>query len=104
MTSRSKEGKRKSASNRSRGAPKRRTARRISPVRRQGIAVVKASLGAFFVGSIYGAVQAEQPWRGTGILANAGFLVGCGLVTTLILIVILSLTAARKRIVALIWR
>ena len=42
--------------------------------------------------------------RGYGILANIGLMVGCGLVTTLILIVILSLTAARKRIVALIWR
>ena len=66
--------------------------------------VVKASVGAFLVGSIYGAVQAQQPWRGHGILTNTGSLVGWGLVTTLILIVILSLTAARKRIVALIWR
>jgi hypothetical protein len=66
--------------------------------------MVKASVGAFLVGSIYGAVQAQQPWRDLGILTNTGFSVGCGLVTTLILIVILSLTAARKRIVALIWR
>jgi hypothetical protein len=53
--------------------------------------VAKASLVAFFVGGIYGAVQAEEPWRGHGILANTGFMVGCGLVTTLILIVVLSL-------------
>jgi hypothetical protein len=43
-------------------------------------------------------------WHGHGILANTGFMVGCGLVTALILIVILSLTAARRRIMALIWR
>ena len=61
-------------------------------------------MGAFLVGSIYGAAQAPQPWRGHGILANARLMVGCGLVTILILIVILSLTAARQRIVALIWR
>jgi hypothetical protein len=73
-------------------------------VRRQGSVVVKASLGAFLVGSLCGAVQAQQPWRGHGILANTGFMVGCGLVATLILIVILSMTAARRRIVALIWR
>lgn len=65
---------------------------------------MKASLGAFLVGSLYGAVQAQQTWRGHGILANFGLMVGCALVTTLILIVILSLTAARKRIVASIWR
>ena len=55
-------------------------------------------------GNIYGAVQAQQPWRGHGILANTGLMVGYGLVTTLTLTVILSLTAARKRVVALIWR
>jgi hypothetical protein len=66
--------------------------------------VVKASLGAFLIGSLCGAVQAPQPWHGHGILANTGFMVGCGLVTALILIVILSLTAARRRIMALIWR
>ena len=66
--------------------------------------MVKASMGAFLVGGIYGAVQAEQPWRGHGILANTGLMVGCGLVLTLVLIMILSLTAARQRIVALIWR
>jgi hypothetical protein len=66
--------------------------------------MVKAPVGAFLVGSIYGAVQVQQPWRGHGILANTGFMVGCGLVTSLILIVVLLLTAARKRIVALIWR
>ena len=66
--------------------------------------MVKALVGAFLVGSIYGAVQAQLPWRGHGILANTGFLVGSGFVTTLILILILSLTAARKRKVALIWR
>ena len=66
--------------------------------------VVKASLGAFLVGSLCGAVQAQQPWRDHGILANVGLMVGCGLVTALILFVILSLTAVRKRIVALIWR
>jgi hypothetical protein len=65
--------------------------------------VVKASLGAFLVGSIYGAAQAQQPWQGHGILANTGLMVGYGLVTTLILIVILSLTAARMWIVALFW-
>jgi len=73
-------------------------------VPRQGSVVVKASLGAFLVGNFYGAVQAQQPWRGHGILANIGLMVGCGLVTALILIVILSLTAVRKRIVALIWQ
>jgi hypothetical protein len=66
--------------------------------------VVKASVGAFLFGSIYGVVRAEQPWSGHRIFANTGLMVGCGLVTTLILIVILSLTAARQRIVALIWR
>ena len=66
--------------------------------------MVTASVGAFLVGSIYGVVQAQQPWRGHGILANTGLMVGCGLVLTLVLIVILSLTAARQRIVALIWR
>ena len=66
--------------------------------------MVKALLGAFLVGSIYGAVQAQLPWRGHGILANTGLLVGSGLVTTMILIVTVSLTAARKRIVALVWR
>ena len=66
--------------------------------------VVKASLGAFLIGSLCGAVQAPQPWHGHGSLANTGFMVGCGLVTALILIVILSLTAVRVRIAALIWR
>jgi hypothetical protein len=37
---------------------------------------VKASLGAFLVGSLCGAVQAQQPWRGYGILANIGIMVG----------------------------
>jgi hypothetical protein len=66
--------------------------------------VVKASLGAFLVGSLGGAVQAQQPWRGRCILANRGLMVGCGLVTTLVLIGIVPLTAARRRIMALIWR
>jgi len=66
--------------------------------------MVKASVGAFLVGSIYGAVQARQPWHGHGILANTRLMVGCGLLTTLLLIVVLSLTALRMRIAALIWR
>src|SRR5689334_8785468 len=99
MTSRSKAGKRKSAGKRPRGTPKERTARQVRRAQRPRSVVVTASVGAFLIGSIYGVVQAQQPWRGQGILANTGFLVGCGLVTTLILIVILSLTAARKWIV-----
>jgi len=66
--------------------------------------LLKRLVGAFIVGNIYGAVQAQQPWRGHGALINTGLMVGCGLVTALILIVILSLTALRKRMVALIWR
>src|SRR5689334_4663260 len=104
MTSRSRAGKRQSAGNRTRGTPKGGTAKQVRRARRPGSAVLKASMGAFLVGSIYGAALAPQPWRGHGILANAGLMVGCGLVTILILIVILSLTAARQRIVALIWR
>jgi hypothetical protein len=104
MTSRSRAGNRKSAGNRSRRTPKRRTSRQLHKLPRQGSVVVTASLGAFLVGSIYGVIQAEQPWRGHGILANTGLVVGCGLVTTLVVILILLLTAARKRIAALIWR
>src|SRR5689334_5935649 len=104
MASRSGAGKRKSVGNRTRGTPKGRTAKPVRKLKSPRTVRLKGLVGAFIFGNICGAVEAQQPWRGHGILANAGLMVGYGLVTTLTLVVILSLTAARKRVVALIRR
>jgi hypothetical protein len=64
----------------------------------------KVLLGAFLLGSAYGALQTDHPWRGVGIIPNIGLVTGSGLVVTLLVTMVWSLTALRKRAAALIWR
>jgi hypothetical protein len=59
---------------------------------------------AFLIGGGYGALSAESPWRGHGILTNIGSVIGCALVATLVVVAVVALTAMRKRIAALVWR
>jgi hypothetical protein len=63
-----------------------------------------ALLGAFVFGAFFGIAQTEHPWRGKGILANAGLVIGCGLGVAGLMAIIWSLTALRMRAAALIWR
>jgi hypothetical protein len=56
------------------------------------------------LGSGYGGLQAEYPWHGVGILANAQQVLGYGLGLGLLMAIIWSLTAIRKWVAALIWR
>jgi len=63
----------------------------------------KALLGAFLLGSAYGALQTDHPWRGGSIVLNVGLVIGCGLGVTLLMAIIWSMTAMRKRAAALIW-
>jgi hypothetical protein len=39
-----------------------------------------ALLAAFALGLAYGAVKAENAWTGDGLVANAGFMIGTGVV------------------------
>jgi hypothetical protein len=64
----------------------------------------KALLGAFVFGAFFGVAQTEYPWRGQGILANAGLAIGCGLGVAALMAIIWSLTVLRLRAAALIWR
>jgi hypothetical protein len=64
----------------------------------------KALLGAFVLGAVFGLLQTEFPWRGTGILANTRLIIGCGLGVAVLMTIIWSLTAVRQRVVGLIWR
>jgi hypothetical protein len=64
----------------------------------------KVLLGAFLLGSAYGALQTDHPWRGGGIIPNIGLVTGSGLVVTLLVTMVWSLNALRKRAAALIWR
>ena len=63
-----------------------------------------ALLGAFIFGAFFGVAQTEHPWRGKGILANAGLVIGCSLGVTALMAIIWSLTVLRLRAAALIWR
>ena len=64
----------------------------------------KALLGAFVFGTFFGVAQTEHPWRGKGIMANAGLVIGCGLGVAALMAIIWSLTALRLTAGALIWR
>jgi ABC-type branched-subunit amino acid transport system permease subunit len=64
----------------------------------------KALLGAFVLGTVFGVLQTEHPWRGKGILANAALVIGCGLGVAALVAIIWSLTVLRLRAAALIWR
>ena len=56
------------------------------------------------MGGVYGAIQAEYPWHGVGILANARQVLGYGVGLGLLMAIIWSLTAIRKWVATLIWR
>jgi hypothetical protein len=64
----------------------------------------KALLGAFVLGAIFGVIQIDHPWRGKGILANSGLVIGCGLAVAALMVIIWLLTAVRLGVGALIWR
>jgi hypothetical protein len=64
----------------------------------------KALLGAFVLGAIFGVIQIDHPWRGKGILANSGLVIGCGLAVAVLMVIIWLLTAVRLGVGALIWR
>ena len=56
------------------------------------------------LGAILGVLQTDHPWRGKGILANSGLVIGCGLAVAALMVVIWLLTAARLGVGALFWR
>ncbi len=64
----------------------------------------KAVLGACLFGAVIGAFQTEPPWRGANIFANARLVLGYGLGAAILMAIVWSLTAIRKRAAALIWR
>jgi hypothetical protein len=64
----------------------------------------KALLGAFVLGTIFGVLQTDHPWRGKGVLANSGLVIGCGLAVAALMVIIWLLTAVRLGVGALIWR
>jgi hypothetical protein len=73
-------------------------------LKRQKGGLKRALLGAFLIGGLYGAFQPYYPWRGAGILANLALMISCGLGLAVLMAVIWSLTAIRKKAAALIWR
>src|SRR4051794_1633989 len=90
---------------RSTGKSKTRTARPSGASKRRGSSgMKKALLGAFLLGSAYGGLQTEHPWRGGSIVSNVGLVIGSGFVVALLVAIVWSLTALRKRAAALIWR
>jgi hypothetical protein len=64
----------------------------------------KALIGAFLLGAFFGVFQAGHPWRGNGIIANAGLVIGYGIGVAVLVAIIWSLTVIRQRVAALIWR
>jgi hypothetical protein len=76
---------------RSTGKSKTRTARLSGASRRRRSGMKKVLLGAFLLGSAYGALQTDQPWRGGGIIPNIGLVTGSGLVVTLLVTMVWSL-------------
>lgn len=56
------------------------------------------------LGAIFGVLQTDHPWRGKGILANSGLVIGCGLAVAVLMVIIWLLTAVRLGVGALIWR
>ena len=56
------------------------------------------------LGTIFGVLQTDHPWRGKGIFANSGLVIGCGFAVAVLMFIIWSLTAARLGMGALIWR
>src|SRR5579872_6051555 len=86
------------------GKPKARTKKLSRPLKHQKGGLRTALLGAFFVGGFYGALQPYDPWRGAGIPANLGVMIGCGLGLAALMAVVWSLTALRNKMAALIWR
>jgi hypothetical protein len=64
----------------------------------------KALLGTFLLGAVFGALQTWHPWRGTGIIANVGLVIGYGIGVAVLMAIIWSLTFVRQRAAALIWR
>ena len=84
--------------------PKAKVARPPGPPKRKQNGMRKALLGAFVLGAILGALQTDGPWRGKGILANTGLVIGCGLVVATLMAVVWSLTAFRQAVAALISR
>jgi hypothetical protein len=64
----------------------------------------KALPVVFLIGGGYGTFSAENPWRGYGILTNIRSMIGCWLVGSLFVAIVMALTSMRKRIAALLWR
>jgi hypothetical protein len=64
----------------------------------------KLCLERFVLGTIFGVLQTDHPWRGKGVLANSGLMIGCCLAVAALMVMIWLLTAVRLGVGALIWR
>lgn len=82
--------------------PRANSAKRSKLPKRQQSGLWKALLGSFILGCICGALQAENSWRGKGILANLALMLGYGIGLLLLMAIIWSLTAMRRKAATMI--